>query len=382
MDLGDNALIPPRQDSRTLSVPQAFALARQQHAAGALDDARRLYNQILNVVPDHVEILTMLASIAYRQSQPERAETYARRGIDLLRRAVQHQPSNAAARAALVNLLLAREQCGEAEALIRDLDIPLNPIRASAEEFAARRTAGTKRGLPTLLLATLPKSASESIWNKLAEGLNLAQCHFSLGLFPECTLVPARVHAAATGGLIVKEHIGATPHNLETLARDGLTRVIVHHRDPRQATLSWAHFARDDINQRLMAPLWRKIVPPADILARDLSAILDWCLEYYLPLLIQFLRAWRAVEADPKQPISVLFSSFEQFRTDPDGYFDRVLSFYDIEKKNYADAAEAEVVHLRKGRVDEWRSVFTAAQQRRAWERIPADMAADFGWEP
>jgi len=265
---------------------------------------------------------------------------------------------------------------------MQDLDIPLNPIRASAEEFAARQAASSARGLPTMLLTTLPKSASESIWNKLAQGLGLAQCYLSLGLFPECTLVPARVRAAANGGIIVKEHIGPSPHNLETLARSGLNRIIVHHRDPRQATLSWAHFVRDDIHQRLMAPLWRKIVPPAEIVARDLSVILDWCLEHYLPLLIQFLHAWRTVDADPKQPISVLFSSFEQFRMDPDAYFGRVLSFYDIGKEHYATAAEAEVVHLRKGRLDEWRSVFTEAQQQRAWERIPADMAADFAWEP
>lgn len=375
-------MISPPQDARTLSVPQAFALARQQHSAGALDDARKLYNQILDVAPDHVEVLTMLASIAYRKSQPERAESYAQRSIDLMRRAVQQQPNNASARASLINLLLARGRGDEAEMLMQELDIPLNPIRASAEEFAARQATSAARGMPTMLLTTLPKSASESIWNKLAQGLGLAQCYLSLGLFPECTLVPARVRAAAEGGIIVKEHIGPSAHNLETLARNGLSRIIVHHRDPRQATLSWAHFVRDDIQQRLMAPLWRKIVPPAEILAHDLGAILDWCLEQYLPLLIQFLHAWRAVDADPKHPISVLFSSFEQFRLDPDAYFDRVLSFYDVGKEHYTAAAEAEVVHLRKGRVDEWRSVFTKAQQRRAWEQIPADMAADFGWEP
>ena len=363
-------------------MPQAFSLARQQHTAGALDDARKLYNQILGVAPDHVEVLTMLASIAYRQSQPERAEDYAERSIDLLRHAVQQQPNNASVRASLINLLLAREQSGEAEMLMRELNISLNPIRASAEEFAARQAASAARGMPTMLLTTLPKSASESIWNKLAQGLGLAQCHLSLGLFPECTLVPARVRATAGGGIIVKEHIGPSAHNLETLARHGLRRIIVHHRDPRQATLSWAHFVRDDIQQRLMAPLWRKIVPPTEILAHDLGAILDWCLAHYLPLLIEFLHAWRAVEADPKQSISVLFSSFEQFRVDPDVYFDRVLSFYDIGKEHYAKAAEAEVVHLRKGHLDEWRSVFTQTQQQRAWEQIPADMAADFGWEP
>jgi len=368
-------------DHRTLTVPQAFALARQHHAAGALDDANKLYRQILNAAPDHAEVLTMLASIAYRQAQPEVAEAYLSRAIDLIRHAVQRQPSNATARASLINLLLARQRTGEAEALMPDLDIALNPIRSSAEEFAARRAASAARGVPTLLITTLPKSASESIWNKLAEGLGLGQCYLSLGLFPECTLVPARVRRASGGGLIVKEHVAPTAHNLDTLAANGLNRVIVHHRDPRQATLSWAHFARDDIHQRLMAPLWRKIVPPAGILARDLEAILDWCIEHYLPLLIAFIRDWQAVERQRRLDMSVLFLSFEQFRTDPDGYFGRVLDFYGIAGEHFAAAAEAEVVHLRKGQTDEWRSVFTDAQQQRAWDRIPADMAAAFGWE-
>jgi hypothetical protein len=264
---------------------------------------------------------------------------------------------------------------------MQDLDIDLNPIRSDANGFAARRAGGSARGIPTMLITTLPKSASESIWNKLAEGLGLGQCYLSLGLFPDCTLIPARVRRASGGGLIVKEHVAPTTHNLDTLTASGLNRVIVHHRDPRQATLSWAHFARDDINQRLMAPLWRKIVPPSAVLARDLAAILDWCIEHYLPLLIAFLRDWQAVERERRLGMSVMFLSFEQFRTNPNAYFDRVLGFYGIAKDLFAAAAEAETVHLRKGQVDEWRGVFSAAQQQRAWDRIPADMAAAFGWE-
>ncbi|MFQ5773834.1 MAG: tetratricopeptide repeat protein [Kiloniellaceae bacterium] len=371
----------PQKTTQTVSVPQAFALARRKHIDGALDEAREIYERIVRAAPDHAESLALLASIAFREGRDRDARQYLERAIDLARAAVQRQAADSAARAALVNLLLAHGRVGEAEAAIEALEIPLNPIRINPQEFGARRQAALERGLPTIVISTLPKSASESIWNKLAEGLGLAQCYLSLGLFPDCCLVPSRVAEAAKGGVVVKEHISANEHNLATLARSGIERLIVHHRDPRQATLSWAHFAREDINLRLMAPLWRKIVPPAGVLARDLGAQLDWCIENYLPRLIEFLQDWRDVADDPGRPVSVLFLSFESFRTRPEAYFTQALDFYGIPRDRFAADAEAEVVHLRKGQLDEWRSVFTEAQRRRAWELIPKDMAEAFGWE-
>lgn len=375
-------LAEPVKTTQTVSLPQAFGLARQRHAAGDLQGAQEVYRRILNVAPDHVEVLTMLASIAYREGRDGKADSYLTRALDLSRQALRQRPDDASLRASLVNLLLARDQVSEAEALAKTLNLPLNPIRAAPEDFASRRRDGIGRGLPAILITTVPKSASESMWNKLAEGLGLAQCYLSLGLFPDCCLLPSRVRAAAEGGVVVKEHIGATPHNLETLSACGIERVIVHLRDPRQAALSWAHFARDDINRRLMAPLWRKIVPPAAVLEQDLGAQIDWCVDAYLPHLVAFLRGWMEVDRDPAHAISVLFLSFEQFRTEPKQYFDRVLQFYGIEKTRFAEDADAKVVHLRKGLVDEWRGVFTETQRRRAWKQIPNGMAKAFGWEP
>ncbi|RMD62637.1 MAG: hypothetical protein D6826_06905 [Alphaproteobacteria bacterium] len=367
--------------TQTLSLSQAFVLARRKHVGGDLDAARRIYERIAAAAPDHGETLAMLASISYCQGRDEEARVQVDRAIDLFRAAVQNRPHDPVPRASVVNLLLARGRHGEAEALTDDLVLPLNPIRATAEEFAARRAAAMERGRPTIVISTVPKSASESIWNKLAEGLGLAQCYLSIGLFPDCCLIPARVREAARGGIITKEHIGPTRHNLDTLRQAGIDRVVVHHRDPRQATLSWAHFVREDVGQRVMAPLWRKIVPPAHLIAGDFAALLDWCIDHYLPLLIGFLADWRAVAAQTRAPVAVLFESFEDFRTEPDAYFRRVLDFYGIAPEEFAADAEAKVVHLRKGQIDEWRSVFSADQKRRAWQHIPADMAADFGWE-
>ncbi len=358
-----------------------FRAAQQHHLAGDLSHARQLYHQVLTAVPNHIESLMMLASIAYRDGENELARSNLGRAIDLSRAALEAAPRNHALKASLANLLLAIGRQSEAEAELRQLEIPLNPIRADRAEFDRRQGTAQQRGLPTILLSTLPKSASESIWNKLAQGLGLAQCHFSLGLFPDCTLVPSRVRATASGGVIVKEHLSPTPFNLQVLAEQGLDRVLVHLRDPRQATLSWVHFARDDINKRLMAPLWRKIVPPGEVLDGDLATQIDWCIERYLPYLIRFLADWIEQADRGESTPRVQFMTFESFLRDPKDYFARVLAFCEIDPARFESEAEAEVVHLRKGRIDEWREVFSPAQQRRAWELIPKDMAGRFGWE-
>ena len=378
----DQAVAEPQTVTQTVPLSHAFELARLRHLSGELAEARKIYERILDAAPDHAEAMVMLGSISYREGDDESAQALHDQAINLTRAAQQRNPERIASRASLVNLLLARGRVAEAESLIGGLDIPLNPMRASDEEFAARQESGVARGLPSILITTMPKSASESIWNKLTQGLGFGQCYLSLGLFPDCCLIPSRVAAASKGGVVTKEHIGPTSHNLSALAHAGIDRLVVHHRDPRQATLSWAHFAQDDINKRLMAPLWRQIVPPAAVLDQSLSAQIDWCLEAFMPRLIDFLSRWREVAQDPEQSLSVLFMSFETFRTDPTGYFNQVLDFYGIPLDEFAPEAEAETVHLRKGQIDEWRGVFSEAQRRRAWELIPGDMAEAFGWEP
>ena len=364
------------------SIEETFREARDRQAAGRLEEAKRLYGDILARVPHHAESLTMLGSVAYQQGDDTQAEAYLDRAIEIYEAVLKQMPGLVTVRAPLVNVMLARGRRAEAEAYAADLELRINPVRATAKEFTRRRRLAQERGLPAMLINTVPKSASESIWNRLAEGLLMGQGHLSLGLFPACCVLPVRVAAAAEGGMIAKEHLLATDFNLKVLAERGLRKVVCHLRDPRQATLSWAHFVRDDVSMRLMGPIWRQIVPPASVPKDDLGRQIDWCIDHYLPLLIDFVRGWAAAHDDPQGAIEVLFLSFEEFRTEPDGYIAKVLEFHGIEGRRFAPDAESEVVHLRKGLVDEWREVFTAAQKERAWSRIPKDYAEMFGWQP
>jgi len=368
--------------AQKLTLPQAFELARRLQGDGQLDDARKLYERLLHFQPNHPGALTMLASIAYQQGKDIQADAYIDRANALYGEILRQRPDDTQIRAALVNQLLARGQRDQAERYALDLPLQMNPVRSDPSTFARTRSDAISRGRPRMLINTVPKSASETIWNRLASGLEMAQSHVSMGLFPECTVLPYRMQTFIEGGIIAKEHLPATPHNVRQLREAGLTRVVFHVRDPRQATLSWAHFVQDDVSMRLLAPIWRQVVPPADVLARGLAETIDWAIEKYLPQLVKFMTDWDALGRDPDQEIEVKFLSFEFFRTDADAYVREVLDFYEIPQETFATDSQSEDVHYRRGELEEWREVLTREQARRAWNRIPKDLAKRFGWRP
>jgi tetratricopeptide (TPR) repeat protein len=369
-----------QQTQPTITLEEALQMAYRHHQAGELAQAKHIYERILSAVPQQPAALSMLASVAYLEGDEIQAEAYRDQALKSYSAVLQQQPGQLGIRAALVNQLLAADRVQEARELIEDLQLPLNPLRAKPEAFQRRREAARKNGLPPIIINTIPKSASESIWNRLAQGLGMAQCHLSIGLFPHCTAVPHRLDEFGQGGIISKEHIAPSPFNVEVLHRAGVRKLVVHLRDPRQTTLSWAHFVRDDISKTLLGPLWRQSCPPADVLNADLSQQLDWCIDNYLPLAVDFMRGWQEIAAEPARPIDILFQTFESFRTEPDAYFARTLDFYGIDKSFFAEDAEAEVVHLRKGALDEWREVYADEQQRRANAIVGPDLLDAFGW--
>ncbi len=365
-----------------MTLEQAMDAARRAQAAGALDRARSMYEEILRFAPERADALSMLASIAFQEDRPDEAAALVDRAIAVYRRMLIGAPNNGGLRAALANLLLARERGAEAEAVIARALLPFNPVRASPAEFEARRRAGRERGLPGMVINALPKSASESIWNKLANGLGIAQGHITIGLFPDCLVVPHRARELARGGMAAKEHLPPTPHNLEALARAGLDRIVVHVRDPRQATLSWAHFLEGDVRKRLLAPLWRKTSPEAAFFRRPFAEQLDWHIDHYLPIALRFIESWVEVAEARPHGLRVKLLDFETFKTDPDAYFDAFLDFYGIDRSLFRRDAEAETVHLRAGRIDEWREALSPEQAARAWAHIPPALAERFAWTP
>lgn len=357
-----------------------FMFGRQRLAEGDRDLAQEVFERVIQMVPNHSQALTLLGSISYQRGEDIKAEAFIDLAIENTAKEVEKQPRDMGLRASLANLMMARGRESEAETILAEVKLPIMPVRATEEEFEARVASAAAKGLPSVLINTVPKSASESIWNQLAESLGLGQGHISICLYPDCTVVPTRAAQAAGGGIIAKEHLPAKPHNLELLARHGFNRIVFHIRDPRQVVVSWAHFVRDDVSMRLMGPLWRKVVPPLSVLNADFEALLDWCVDNFLPLLISFIEGWQRVEADTATPLEVRFFSFERFLEKPERYFDDVLAFLEIDSAHFRRDAVGETVHLRKGQKEEWREVLSRSQQKRAWNQIPGALAEAHGW--
>jgi len=371
---------PSQSSAATANDPNALLqTAIQTHQAGDLAQARSLYERVLTMAPRHPVALQMLAAVEYLDGNVVRADAYRDTALKSYQEAVEQYPDATPPRAGYVNLLLAAGEVREAEQHAARIGLDLNPYRHAIAEFNRRRRAAHDAGHPPICINTIPKSASESIWNRLADRLDMAQCHVSIGLFPNCMAVPFRVAELGAGGIVTKEHLAPTAFNVRTLVEAGVDRLVVHLRDPRQVALSWAHFVRDDVSATPLGPLWRDTCPPAEVLDGGFEGLLDWCVDHYIPLVVAFIRGWQAVNADGESGLSVLFTTFESFVADPEAYLARVLAFYGLDSSD-TGAPPSEDVHLRTGRTEEWRSVLSTEQQRRARAGIGEDILETFGW--
>jgi tetratricopeptide (TPR) repeat protein len=95
-----------------LTIQQAFDLALQHHQAGRLQEAEKLYRQILAQEPQHCDAIHYLGVIALRSGRNDIA-------VDLIRRAIALRPNFAEAQSNLGDALRANGQLDEAIAAYR-----------------------------------------------------------------------------------------------------------------------------------------------------------------------------------------------------------------------------------------------------------------------
>ena len=237
--------------------------------------------------------------------------------------------------------------------------------------------------MPAILFLTMPKSGSIYIANRLVNGLVAPFCRISLSLFPLDHIVPSWLERFARGGAVCQEHLDASPRTIDLLSRARLTRLVVHLRDPRQATLSWVHHVETltGASGYLRQRIWPLL--PEDYDRRSFAEKLDWHIARHLRLLSLWAQAWVKLAEARAGELAIRFTSYEEFRRDEPGFYASLLEFYGIESADFdanpADLAKQEF-HFRKGQTEEWREVFTDAQKQAAWCLMPDDLCARFGW--
>ena len=102
----------PVMQAASSAVQGVWIAALQHHQAGRLDEAERLFRQVLAVNPRHADSLHLLGVIAYQTGRHDLA-------VDLIRKAIAINPREASSHSNLGNLLKEQGRLDEAVASYR-----------------------------------------------------------------------------------------------------------------------------------------------------------------------------------------------------------------------------------------------------------------------
>lgn len=107
-----------------------------------------------------------------------------------------------------------------------------------SSEIRRRQEQGLARSIPSVVIASMPRSGSASLTQTLASFLDLPVARASTGDFPNYVLVPRWLNVASAGGIVLHDHFSASEFNLKVLRDAGIKHLFVHVRDPRAAAYS------------------------------------------------------------------------------------------------------------------------------------------------
>lgn len=222
-------------------------------------------------------------------------------------------------------------------------------------ELRRRQELARQRGMPSPVIAAMPRSASASLTQTLATMFDAPLMRISCGRFPNFYLVPRWLNSFSPGGAVLHDHFGATPFNLKTLREGGVRRVFVRVRDPRPAAASAVNLSN------------RKYGEPDDI--DHESQVIRLCEQSFIP----WIADWIAADADAGTGFKI------HWLAQPSGAVAEmvrdVLSALVAEYPALEQFLRTDVAEVRANFVtgDEaaWRQRISKSGQERLWNAIP-----------
>src|SRR5580700_878639 len=231
-----------------------------------------------------------------------------------------------------------------------------------------RQLAAMKRGLPPILLACMPRSASATLTYTLARAVDIPVMHISAGNFPDRFLVPSWLDMFLEGGAITQDHFAASDFNLGVLQGRGPRDIFVLIRDPRAAARSQVHHlarGRDGGGE----PLARRIERQ--------------CIENFMP----WLQAWIDCANNEKLPFRVHWLTYRDACRDPGAILCKIAGVLGADNKAiaafaYAHSLQEERMHFVDGHDDAWRREVGSSTRDLLWQACTAEMKAmlDLRW--
>jgi hypothetical protein len=231
-------------------------------------------------------------------------------------------------------------------------------------ELRGHQERAIERGLPSIVLASMPRSASASLTQTLATALDIPIMRASSGQYPNFYLIPRWFDSFFRGGAVLHDHFGAIPLNLEILRKAGVRNIFVRVRDPRAASASAAHLS--DRKARI-----NNLAANGDVIAFEAQLI--WhCEQTFIP----WLMAWIEAAADSTLGLSIHFLTKPSAATEETAR--EVLSVLSQEHQVLAQYVAIDfpkvAANFVTGDEEGWRKGTSPATQERLWNAIPQNI--------
>ena len=352
---------------------QLLEQARQAYISKNYDLAKERCGRVLQTIPENVEAMELLGLVACDENRLTES-------IEYLTKVTQIHPDRPLA---FSNLGAANLMAGNTRDSLRHLETALrmDPDNQQIGSLYTTAKAQHRKRIPSFHINTLPKSGSMFIWTNIAQRLGIDRMQISCTFFPNDMIILRDIRQMAEGGYVSQSHLPASSLNKRIL-QNYFDRMIVHVRDPRQATLSWAHHANKYFDENAEEIMYATPPLPRNFASLSFEERLSWQIENHLPLCIRWIEDWLDAELDPQFKINILFTRYEDFQKDNEAFLLKILEFFDIPIDTfYRETRIERKPHFRKGQTNEWREVFTAEQAARATEMMTDRILERFGWE-
>lgn len=243
-----------------------------------------------------------------------------------------------------------------------DTDAFIYPERARlGDQLQAQQEEAIARGVPSLLITSLPKSASAFISTALAEIQETPV--FRAACSPDMKLGWVLSRWAAQldrGGAVTHDHYPAENGNLQALAEAGVGRVYVQIRDPRAAL--WSNYHHE----------------LANALNSHRKVSTDALISTWYQAAVQWVEGWRRA-AENSLGVRIEFITFDEVRSAPAETLSRLLadagSTYgarDVDEYLARRATQGrKPENFRVGEPDDWRTHIPERVQAKMWDETP-----------
>lgn len=218
---------------------------------------------------------------------------------------------------------------------------------ADGVALARAQDEAIARGIPAIVLSSMPRAASAALTQTLARITKAPILRVSIGAFPNYCLVPIWLNRFLRGGAILHDHFGASDFNIELLRRCDVGAVNLLVRDPRAAAVS--------ITKHVFGS----------------AGVADDRIENMYSMYISWLNGWIAAEATGKIKVRWLRST--DVTNNADGLNTVVATILGTQpcSDTFGQLASA---NFSGQPSDSWRKSLSPGLQQKMWDLVPSSI--------